>query len=72
VSALLAAIAAQFALKIRVDRVTHAGAGPFWLLPLRDIMSFGIFLVSFFGKRVEWRGHQLQVAKDGTMREAKG
>jgi ceramide glucosyltransferase len=71
VGALIAAIAVQFVLKIRIDKVTHGGAGPFWLLPLRDIMSFGIFISSFFGKRVEWRGHQLQVAKDGTMRQAK-
>jgi ceramide glucosyltransferase len=32
---------------------------PVWLLPLRDIMSVGVMVASFAGRRVEWRGEQL-------------
>ena len=39
----------------------------FWLLPLRDLLSFGIWCSSWIGKRVEWRGQAFQVARDGKM-----
>ena len=32
---------------------------PVWLLPLRDLMSVGVMVASFAGRRVEWRGEQL-------------
>ena len=38
-----------------------------WMLPLRDLMSFGVFLASIFGDRVEWRGNQLRVGRDGAI-----
>jgi len=39
----------------------------FWLLPIRDLLSFLIWCLSWVGKRVEWRGRQYEVARDGTM-----
>jgi ceramide glucosyltransferase len=27
-----------------------------WLLPLRDVVALAIWLVSYFGDEVEWRG----------------
>lgn len=38
-----------------------------WLLPARDLMSFGVFLASIFGDRVEWRGNLLRVRRDGAI-----
>jgi ceramide glucosyltransferase len=32
---------------------------PVWLLPLRDLISVGVMLASYAGRRVEWRGHYL-------------
>jgi hypothetical protein len=32
---------------------------PVWLLPLRDLISVGVMLASYAGRRVEWRGHQM-------------
>jgi ceramide glucosyltransferase len=37
---------------------------PVWLLPLRDIISVGVMLASYAGRRVDWRGHQ-QIADPG-------
>lgn len=37
---------------------------PVWLLPLRDIISVGVMLASYAGRRVEWRGHH-QIADPG-------
>jgi len=36
-----------------------------WLLPVRDAMSFLIWCASLYGRRVEWRGRQYYVGRDG-------
>jgi ceramide glucosyltransferase len=38
-----------------------------WLVPLRDLLSFGVFLAGLFGERVEWRGRRLRVASNGAI-----
>jgi len=39
----------------------------FWLVPVRDLLSFLIWCLSWFGKRVEWRGRVFEVSRDGKM-----
>ena len=39
----------------------------FWLVPVRDMLSFLIWCLSWFGKRVEWRGRLFKVERDGKM-----
>jgi ceramide glucosyltransferase len=39
----------------------------FWLVPVRDMLSFLIWCLSWFGKRVEWRGRLFEVERDGKM-----
>ena len=38
-----------------------------WLLPLRDLLSFAVFVASFFGRSVFWRDQHLQVSPAGLM-----
>ena len=38
-----------------------------WLLPLRDALSFAVFLSSFFGRNVFWRGQLFHVEPSGQM-----
>lgn len=38
-----------------------------WLLPLRDVLAFGVFFAAIFGDRVEWRGNLLRVGRDGAI-----
>ena len=38
---------------------------PVWLLPLRDLISVGVMLASYTGRRVEWRGHRLTADTPG-------
>jgi ceramide glucosyltransferase len=37
----------------------------FWLVPLRDLLSFYIWLMSLGGRQVEWRGIRYTLAEDG-------
>ena len=39
-----------------------------WLLPLRDALSFAVFLSSFCGRSVQWREQLLRVEPGGHMR----
>ena len=41
----------------------------YWLVPLQDVTSFAIYVVSFFGKMVHWRGIDYRVAPSGVMVE---
>ena len=62
-----ATLAGRLVLKWRMDRVLGTSAGPAWLLPLRDLISFAIFLGSLFGGNVRWRGARFAVAPDGAL-----
>lgn len=39
----------------------------FWLLPVRDVLSFLIWCSSWVGRTVEWRGRIFEVKRDGKM-----
>lgn len=41
--------------------------GRLWLLPLRDLVGFTTWFLSFFGSRVTWRGHRYRVLPGGRM-----
>ena len=41
-------------------QVALAFCCPVWLLPLRDAMSVAVMLASYGGRRVDWRGHDLE------------
>ncbi len=40
----------------------------FWLLPVRDLIAFGVWLASFFGAEVVWRGQRFRIESDGKIR----
>ena len=64
---LAAALAARLFLKARIDGLFGTYAGPIWLMPLRDLLSFAVFLVSLFGETVHWRGTHFAVEPSGAM-----
>jgi ceramide glucosyltransferase len=67
---LVTSIAARFVLKARMDRLVSAPAGPYWLLPLRDAVSCLVYLCSFFGRSVDWRGEQFVVQPSGALSQS--
>ncbi len=64
---LAAALLARFCVKWRMDRVLGTSAGPAWLLPVRDMLSFVIFLGSLAGGNIHWRGTKFLVAANGVL-----
>ena len=67
IGVVLLALGARILLKNAVERAFGTYAGPLWLLPVRDIISLAIFLLSFFGQNVAWRGTRYQVRPSGAM-----
>ncbi len=65
--AALAAVAARTGLCLAVERVFGLRPHPYRLVPARDLLSFGIFLASFVGRGVIWRGHRYDVDAAGVM-----
>jgi ceramide glucosyltransferase len=37
----------------------------FWLLPVRDVLSFAVFAASFCGRNVLWRGQLFKIDEGG-------
>jgi ceramide glucosyltransferase len=42
----------------------------YWLLPLHDLAAFAVYVASFFGASVIWRGQRYRVRSDGTLLQA--
>jgi ceramide glucosyltransferase len=37
----------------------------FWMIPLRDLLGFSVWIASFFGNTVNWRGSRFRVERGG-------
>lgn len=66
-AALGIALICRFLLQRGVDRLAGARTGPWWLTPLRDGLSFAVFLGAFFVRAVDWRGARFRVDAQGTL-----
>jgi ceramide glucosyltransferase len=62
-----AALGSRLVLAIRSGGMLGLGAKRLWLLPLRDVLSFGVFVASFFGKTVTWRGTRYLAGPNGAL-----
>ncbi len=62
----LAAIAltCRMALCWRLERQFAARAGNYLLVPLHELMSFAVYVASFFGATVKWRGNRFRVVDE--------
>ncbi len=63
----LVALTCRAVLQMELDRAFRLRTGFYWWGPLRDLKSFAVFVASFFGRRVEWRGHRYGVQADNTL-----
>jgi ceramide glucosyltransferase len=39
----------------------------FWLIPVRDLLSFGLWSYGLIGDRISWRGKQFLIGKEGKL-----
>jgi ceramide glucosyltransferase len=60
-------LATRLFLKSRIDGLFGTYAGPYWLMPVRDLLSFVLFLASLRGETVHWRGTHFEVEPSGAM-----
>jgi ceramide glucosyltransferase len=63
------ALLCRFALQAELHRLFQLGTvrNLFWLGPIRDVLSFVVFVASYFGRGVEWRGHRYGVRADSRL-----
>jgi len=66
-TAIAVALACRLLVVRAVDRCTPGVAHAKWLLPMRDLLSFAVFVSSFFVGVVSWRGQRYRVLADGTL-----
>jgi hypothetical protein len=52
---------------MQLDRALGLQSNPFWMGPLRDMVSCAVFFASFFGRAVEWRGRRYAVLADNSL-----
>ncbi len=62
-----AALLARLALCLAVERAMGLKPHTYWLLPVRDLLSFFVYGASFFGRSVDWRGRQFDVTREGAL-----
>ncbi len=63
----LLALGARLLFCVSVERVLSAPRQAYWLVPFRDFLSFAIFVISFFGASVSWRGERYRLTSDGRL-----
>jgi ceramide glucosyltransferase len=64
---IFAALLCRLTLQSEVDHRFSGRSHAIWLSPVRDLLSFAIFIASYIPGRVHWRGHDFTLAEGGAM-----
>lgn len=62
-----AAIVCRTLLCLAVERTFQLERQQYWLIPVWDLVEFAIFVASFFGGKISWRGYRYRLMPDGTL-----
>jgi ceramide glucosyltransferase len=65
----IAALASRIMLCRCVERRFDLARESVWLIALQDVLAFAVYVASYFGATVHWRGAAYRVAADGTLLE---
>jgi len=68
----LLAVAVRLAVVRAEERVLRLEKCPFWLLLLREVLNFFVFVAACGGRSVWWRGNRFRVRRDGTLEVLEG
>ena len=63
----MASFGCRLALLRQVERAFNLPPQSSWLVPLRDVLSFSVFVSSFFGQSAKWKGRQYHFVAGGTL-----
>lgn len=63
----LAALACRAIVLLAVERGYGLPARPYWLIPVRDLMSFAVFIAGFLVQDLSWKGRRYKLLSEGTM-----
>jgi ceramide glucosyltransferase len=61
------ALACRSILIFAIERGYGLPPRPYWLIPLRDLLSFAVFISGFAARGVSWRGHSYKLKSEGTL-----
>ena len=50
-----------------IDRSVWLAPAPLWAWVMRDSLSFAVFVASFCGRKIAWRGRAFTLARDGRL-----
>jgi ceramide glucosyltransferase len=63
----VAAFGCRLTLLRGVERAFGLPAQSYWLVGLRDLLSFAVFVTSLFGRNARWKGHRYTFRSGGTL-----
>ena len=66
-SVVAASIACRLVLQVQVDHTLRVSLNRWWLGPVRDLLSFVIYVAGFLVSVVTWRGDRYKLQADGTL-----
>jgi len=64
----LAALLCRAVLIFAAERGYGLPPHPYWLIPVRDLLSFAVFVMGFVARDVSWRGHHYELMSEGILR----
>jgi ceramide glucosyltransferase len=63
----IAALGCRFVLALCVERAFRLKQQHYWLIPLQEFILFVVYVASFLGATVTWRGRRYRIASDGRL-----
>jgi len=63
----LVALGCRAIVLLAVERSYGLPARSYWLIPLRDLLSFAVFMAGFLAQDVNWKGRRYKLMSEGTM-----
>ena len=64
----VAALACRAVLISATERGYGLPPHPYWLIPVRDLLSFAVFVAGFVARDVSWRGHHYELMSEGILK----
>jgi ceramide glucosyltransferase len=68
-TAIALALACRLSIPVQLRALSRGGNALLWLSPIRDLLSFAVFLASYVPGPLSWRGSRYVLGSDGTLRQ---